>query len=242
MKIFIPNRFFYAITTCILLLLVASISYAEKRYIVDVLVVTLRDTPTDSYHSIKSLKTGSSFTVLDEQGKYIKVETTDGTIGWLPKQYTSATPPKSILVDELTRKINSITNEKEKLKHKTEQLSEQLAQKEQRINEAENKYALIKKTENKDLVNLQKQLDSVTKQYENLAKESKNIIQTTKERDALQNAYATLNQKVNNLEQENTSLATNQALYWFLAGGGVFVLGWIIGRFSCKRQKSSLTL
>jgi SH3 domain protein len=242
MKCLNRNRFAYALTSCIFILLIASIAYAEKRYVIDVLVVTLRDSPTDSSRSLKSLMTGSSFTVLDEQDKFIKVETTDGTIGWLPKQYTSTTPPKALLVDELNKKVESLSNEKEKLKNKTKQLSEQLAQKEQLINEVENKYSLIKKTENKDLVDLQKQLDVVTEQYENLRKESETTIQTAKERDLLQKSNAALNQKLANLERENTSLATKQALYWFLAGGGVFILGWLIGRLSCRRQKSSLTL
>jgi SH3 domain protein len=242
MKCLNRNRFAYALASCIFILLIASIAYAEKRYVIDVLVVTLRDSPTDSSRSLKSLMTGSSFTVLDEQDKFIKVETTDGTIGWLPKQYTSTTPPKALLVDELNKKVESLSNEKEKLKNKTKQLSEQLAQKEQLINEVENKYSLIKKTENKDLVDLQKQLDVVTEQYENLRKESETTIQTVKERDLLQKSNAALNQKLANLERENTSLATKQALYWFLAGGGVFILGWLIGRLSCRRQKSSLTL
>jgi SH3 domain protein len=242
MKGLLTNRYAYVVTACIMLLLIAAVAYAEKRYIVDVLVVTLRDSPDESYRSIKSLKTGNSFTVLEEQENFIKVETTDGTVGWLPKQYTTATPPKALLVDELTKKVETISNEKEKLKSKVEQFSEQIAQKEQIINEVENKYSLVKKTENKDLVNLQQQLDLVSKQYESLLKESETIVQTAKERDVLQKANTLLTQKVASLEQENTSLATQQALYWFLAGGGVLFLGWLIGRLSFKRQKSSLTL
>lgn len=230
------------LATCLITLLISTISYAEKRYVVDVLVVSLREGPDNSYPSLKSLKTGDSFTVLDEQNSFIKVETNDGLIGWLPSQYTTTNPPKIFLVDKLTRKVEAISKENETFESKTKQLTELLAVKEQKINELENKYSLIKKTENSDLISLQKQLDAITKDYDSLVKQSETTIQTKNERDTLAKNNAALLSKVATLEGENTSLANKQALYWFLAGGGVFIVGWIIGRVSSRRQRNSLTL
>ena len=242
MKSLAKIRYFCAFVTCISVLLTAAYSYAEKRYIVDVVVVSLREGPAGSYRAIKALKTGNSFTVLDEENNFIKVETSDGATGWLPKQYTSPTPPKSILADSLSQRVDLLSKQNETLRTKAKQVQEQLALKETEVTEVEQRYALVKKTENTDLIKLQKSLDAVTKQYDILVEKSKSAIQLSKDRDKFKKDVTSLSRKVETLEAENTSLANKQALYWFLAGGGVFILGWVLGRFSCRKQKSSLSL
>nr|MBF0221694.1 TIGR04211 family SH3 domain-containing protein [Desulfobulbaceae bacterium] len=242
MKNPIKLRLVSILTAGLLSLLITTLSQAEIRYVVDVLVVSLREGPDNSFASLKSLKTGDSFTLLDEQENFIKVETKEGLVGWLPTQYTTAKPPKAFLVDKLTQQVEKISKDKENLENKTKQLAEQLASKEQKINEVENRYSLIKKTENSDLISLQKQLDEITKEYESLVSQSETTIKTANERDFLAKNNAALLAKVASLEGENTNLANKQALYWFLAGGGVFIIGWIIGRVSSRRQRNSLTL
>lgn len=238
----IPQFFATGLITLLLILFTATLSYAEKRYIVDVLIVTLREGPSPSFRTIQSLKTGQSFTVLAEQGDFIKVETEDKTVGWLLSQYTSKTPPAVLQIEEITKKLETLSKENDKLKQTTIELKVKLKDKEKDLSEITEQYTLIKKSENSDLTHLQQLLDSMTEQYNALLEESKSTIQTVNERDLLLKQQSILQKKVSTLEDENTNLANKQGLYWFLAGAGILVLGWLVGRVSSKRPKSSLTL
>jgi len=55
---------------------------------------------------------------------------------------------------------------------------------------------------------------------------------------------ATMQEALARLQQTNAKLTSRENIYWFLTGGGVFLVGMMLGRISFKRQRhhSSLTL
>ena len=79
-----------------------------------------------------------------------------------------------------------------------------------------------------------------TQAYEGLRKNSENIIEITAERDQLRLSHAQLTAKAIGLEEERKAFQKKETTEWFLAGAGVLLLGWIIGKFSKSRRKSSL--
>lgn len=224
------------------LLLLPCASLAQTRYIIDTLVVSLRESPDQNSRSIKSLKTGESFTVIDEQDNFIKVATADGMQGWLPKQYTVPTPPNALLVQEMKDKITKVEAANKLLVATNTSLSEQLGQRGEEIVALKKEIETLQTSEQSDLIRLTEELNEAKASHDALVAESQEIIQTKQERDQLKNEVISLRDKATRLEKENSTIVDRQSMYWFLSGGGVFFLGWLIGKSTLRRQKSSLTI
>jgi SH3 domain protein len=62
------------------------------------------------------------------------------------------------------------------------------------------------------------------------------VVEIVEARDRLQKTNDQLSAEVSALTAENSDLMRTGALKWFLAGGGVFLLGWLIGKMSRKKQ------
>ena len=65
---------------------------------------------------------------------------------------------------------------------------------------------------------------------------SKTVVELTNERDRLKTLNDRLSTEAEHLRKENSLLKRLQILWWFLAGGGVFFVGWITGRVSRKKR------
>lgn len=215
---------------------------AETRYIGDTLVVALRNGPASSFSVVKTLRTGNKVDVLGEQGDYIHVSTDDDSEGWIQKQYTIADPPRGLLVPKLREKINQLILSNKHFSKEIANLKSQLTQKDE---EFQNKHAdiLTQESENQtELARLKQELDQKTAQYDELSEQSKQFINIRDERDSLKKSLTTQTNRVNSLEDENNHLANKQMFYWFLAGGGVLFIGWLIGVTSFKKRRPTLSL
>jgi len=62
------------------------------------------------------------------------------------------------------------------------------------------------------------------------------VVEITDERDRLKKENVKLTSTVRELTEENTDLNRNQSVRWFLAGAGVLLFGWLIGRISRKKR------
>ncbi len=65
---------------------------------------------------------------------------------------------------------------------------------------------------------------------------SKDAIELMNERDNLKTLNGRLSTEAEHLRKENSRLKRLQILWWFLAGAGVFFIGWITGRVSRKKK------
>jgi len=215
---------------------------AETRYIGDTLIVTLRDGPDNTFRTLKTVRTGTPLTVLDKQGAYLKVKTDDGIIGWVARQYTVSEPPSMLLVPKLKDKINQLTASNKQLNNNIKELKEKLAQRDTKFHTAHQEILDNLAASQEEAKKLKQELEKTTGQYNDLLAQSKNVIQVRRERDQFKKSNSLLKNKVATLEQENNAMANSQVIYWFLAGGGVFLVGWMIGKTSLKRKKTSLSL
>ena len=78
-------------------------------------------------------------------------------------------------------------------------------------------------------------LNKITKKYNALMKDSKDVVLLVEERDNLKASNSELQARTEQLNSENNELKKLQRIWWFGAGGGVFFVGWIVGKVS--RQK-----
>ena len=81
-------------------------AYADRRYVSDRLIVTLREAPRKDGMALRKLGTGTPVEVLEESGRYLRVRTEEGEEGWVGKQYISSEVPKPIIIAGLRKEID----------------------------------------------------------------------------------------------------------------------------------------
>jgi len=81
-------------------------AYADRRYVSDKLIVTLREAPRKDGMALRKLGTGTPVEVLEESGRYLRVRTEEDEEGWVGKQYISSEVPKPIIIAGLRKEID----------------------------------------------------------------------------------------------------------------------------------------
>ena len=222
------------------LLCSATVAWAETRYISDQLVVSVRAQPQNGSETIVYLKTDTPVEVLEVGEQYIHVKTTNGEVGYIQKSYLTEQTPKATVINRLTR-------ENEGLQERVRELEKQYREVFAKGDEAQKKVLSDLENSRIQIAELDKalrksetELAERTRAYETLKKNAGNIIEITAERDQLRISHEELTTAVTNLDEERKELLKKETIQWFLTGAGVLFLGWVIGKFSRSRRKSSL--
>src|SRR5210317_727754 len=133
-----PMRYFSIIFTLIIIAsnVIVPLAEAETRYVGDELVITLRQGKSTNHKILKNLKTGTPVEVLEEGQTYLKVRTSDGTEGYVLRQYISSKTPKTYRIEELATentklldKINELQKTKSSLENQLHEIQEKNDQK-----------------------------------------------------------------------------------------------------------------
>ncbi len=200
--------------------------WADTRYVSDTLVITVRTGQGTNYQIIETIRTGTRVEVLEDGDKYVKVRTPKGNEGYALTQYISSAIPKSVQIQQLNTQIESLQSE--------------LA-KQQEVAQSKIAEASSSEEENSSLSTqleaTRKSLHKVQDDYELLLKNSQNVISLSEENEALVEQNKQLNNELVVLREENSDFHRSNMIQWFLAGGGVFFFGWLIGKISRKKQR-----
>lgn len=211
----------------LILLIPASQGLAETRYISDQLVVTVRSGQGTQYSILETLRSDSAVEILEDGSKYVKARTRKGTEGYILKQYISSKLPKSVQIKRLQAEVT-------KLNQSLEQVQQQSAQGQSAADSANNRATAL----DNQLEQTRNELKATSEQYEQLLKRSQNVVSLTDENEQLVTQNADLNKELMVLREENINFHRSNMVQWFLAGGGVFFGGWLIGKISRKKQRS----
>ena len=84
---------------------------ADRRYVSDRLIITLREAPDSDSRVLRTLMTGAPVEVLEESGRYLRVRTEAGEEGWVAEQYITPETPKPIIIAQLKDEINRLREE-----------------------------------------------------------------------------------------------------------------------------------
>lgn len=212
--------------TALLIFLLVSPALAETRYVVDQLVVNLRDSKGNQYKTLKNLKTGTPLEILEEDNTFVKARVKSGEEGYILRQYVTKKTPGPIIIAKLER-------EQARLKKELEQLKKSSASQIELKNSAEDELTELDKA----LKQSQQEMKLLAEKYENLRFKSEHIVQLAEERDMLDTEHEKLSVEVQELRKENEGFQRSSAIRWFLAGGGVFLFGWLIGKISRKNRR-----
>lgn len=100
------------IITGFYLIILSSAVFAETVYVTDVLHLGMHVSP-GSGKKIETLITGSELTVLEKTRTHTKVRTSSGKTGWAKSAYLVSEKPARLLVDQLMKKNQKLTNKLE---------------------------------------------------------------------------------------------------------------------------------
>lgn len=231
------NRPVLSLLVLAVALVLTSVSaYADTRYVSDTLVITMRTGAGDEYRIIKTLKTDTPVEVLEESGEYLKVRVKDGTEGWVLKQYISPDTPKPTIISRLRNEIDRLKSDIAKLDRERDALRKNLQSEKGQLTSTVKDLQKTLGEKNAEIKDLTGQLNDVTARYNRLLEDSKDVVNIVNERDMLTEENERLASEKDVLQKKNTKLARTQMIYWFLAGGGVFFIGWIAGQFSRRKR------
>ncbi len=197
---------------------------AKTQYIQPSSEVAVRRGQGTDFKIVAMVRDGVSVEFLEANEDYAKVRLANGKEGWMLKRFLSNEPP-------LKELVVSLRAEKEDLK--------------QREIETGQKFEAISST----LSQTEKELDSTLEErnqiradYQTLQENTANVIQIRNNLQKTTKENKTLAQKLSLMEQESENMKNDKALKWFLAGGGVLLIGIIIGRMTSqsRRRKPSL--
>lgn len=170
---------------------------AETKYIIDVLVVDVRDSMGAKYNKIATIKTGEAVEVLEEAKRFVKVRTGKGDVGYIAKQYVSSDLPKKRIISNLQSEVKSMKNKVEKLQADKAVYDDKL-----QASGAQNK------SYQQEIAGLTSELENTHKELENLAVQNHTLQekvdqfgQLTAERDQLRAELKKLEPRINVLQQ-----------------------------------------
>jgi len=225
MKLMKSNSRVILVLLFLLLLGAPAAALAETKFITDTLVVSVRSGPGAQNPVLRKIKTGTPFQVVEERQEHVKLRLDDGLEGWVPKQYVSSQIPNEHIIAQLRSEVERLNSTIAQLEKDPSEVAAQLRT-------ATEQAATYKQ----EAESAKAQLADISSKYELLLEQSQNVVEIVKERDELLQNKTGLMQQAEELKRENTYLRRKGMVQWFLAGGGVFLAGWLTGKVS--RRKS----
>ena len=198
----------------------------ETRYVTDEFEITMRSGTSTSNSIVRMLRSGEAITVLEEDlaSQYSLVETDGGKQGYV---------------------LNRFLMEKPAAKQTLLELEERFAQQQQRLEEQATEVAELKqkldseKTDNGALKSTLRASEQELAQVRTAAQDTLNILA---QNEQLQTTVEQLRQEKTQLSETNSELSDSTRLDWFVRGGVVcliaFVIGIVVTRIRWKKQDS----
>ncbi|MBL7004249.1 MAG: TIGR04211 family SH3 domain-containing protein [Gammaproteobacteria bacterium] len=208
------------------ILLFAQPSLAETRYITDEFKVTLRTGSSTSNNIVSMLKSGQAVKVIehDKVSKYSLVETNKGKQGYVLTRYLKSQPSGRELYAELKVKHEQQIEHISALEIELEALKQQNAQM------------------NSEMKSLYNELSQTSKELEQLENKTRNTLEILNKNKIHLAVIEQLKIEKKILDEENAAYKDRTAMDWFIRGGAVsliaFLIGIIVTRIRWKKRES----
>jgi len=204
---------------------IPSTSLAGSWYVRPSAEIPLRTGKGQEYRILAVLQEGSQVKLLEDNGTWARVRTSSGKEGWMVRRYLSTSPPLEDVVAKLkARKVQA------------EKRAAYISKKLDKVSSASNQCK-----HNLEVCILER--DRTKKAYEALKVDASNTIYLKQSLSKTTKQLQEIRQKLIATEEENRHFKNNDRIKWFLAGGGVLILGWIAGLIAGRgRKRKSLVL
>jgi SH3 domain protein len=204
----------------ILILLEADLVLAaegRKIYVSDTLYVVVRRGPSLESGPVDNIHTGQTLILLDESAdkQWVKIQTPGAKTGWVMRRYLMDKPPLALYLNagQLDENGDNIADALNKLNEQN-QLSQDTLRESEEARQA-----------------LEKRLQTTTA-------DCASAITLRQERDSFEAKLAEQEKFLQEIKLENESLGFSNNLQWFLTGGAVMMLGWLLGWLFGRRRSS----
>lgn len=208
-----------------LLLVLGPLSaFAATLYISDELTVPLRRGPSNGHKIINAaLPSGLALEVLGEDSAagFTQVRTPNGVEGWVPTQYLADQPVAKDRLAAANKRIETLEAQLKSTRENYQDVRGSRSEIEGRAN------------------NLTKENQRLQTELAEIRRVSATAITQFNENKQLKSDNASLQAQVSQLSDQVRSLERNAMLRWFLAGGALVLLGFILGAWIKSRPKRS---
>jgi SH3 domain protein len=198
----------------------------RQMYVTDEFEVTLRSGTSTSNEILMLLKSGQSVKVLDDDPitQYSLVEADNGKQGYILTRYLVETPSARQRLAELQRGIADQKQENQALKLELTNLQAELNNE---LSQSET---------------LEMTLNTTEEELEQIRQDSQSTLDIIEINRTLEATVGDLRQQETLLSDENDQLKDRTKINWFMYGGGVSLLAFLVGilvtRIRWKKQDS----
>ena len=208
----------------ICLLAFSAAASAEKMYVNDKIRITIRSGPGISVKVIAEAESGQTMDVQEAQEGWSRVVLPDGKEGWALSRFLTKNKPKEAQLkalqkahDEAAARVDALTRENEQLKEENQKLDLMAGENRRALEEVSHAYDALK-TESKDFLKVKSAYENVSQRF-------------TEQQETAEMLKARM---------ENLEWRKNAA--FFIGGGVLVLLGFLIGVMSRggSRRKSPL--
>ena len=201
------------------LLALANPALAERMYVVDELIITIRQNRSISGNVVGRAKSLDKVEVLEGDENWAKVRTEDGTTGWVQKRYLTETMPEALRLKNvqeenahLAETVQTLEQENQRLKSLSDDLEKKLA----------NEKAVLSKLET---------------DYRELGENAADYLVIKKEYEESRNQLTAVKAEAEELRRASNESINSRRIKWFITGGVVLLAGWLVGIISARRKK-----
>jgi len=208
---------------------------AEIQYVSDVLIISVKEGQDPDAPTVGYLRSATPLEVLEETEEMMRIQTEKGLQGWVRKKFIVTAKPKALIIKELEVKITQLEGDIKTIQDgsNSQILETQASGYKQEIAEL----TRVLKIESKTRLAQQKELKQINAKYQELSKKSKDSANISKELTSLKNENKALEEKISSQPAIDSPPMLSGNMKWFLIGGGVLLLGFLIGR-SIKGKRS----
>ncbi len=208
---------------------------SETLYVKPSSEITMRRGQGTDFKIIAVIRDGTPVDVLTSTDDWAQVRLEDGKEGWVLRRFLSEEPPLGEQVQQLQREKQVLSQTTQSLKQRVDSL---IAERD----EIEGRLSDEKEQVEKELNECVVERTTINDQFLRLQEDTADVIQTKNDLEQAQAQVADLDQQLSQLQEKTRRLRKTETLKWFLAGGGVFFGGWLIGMISRRSRKKRSSL
>ncbi|MEN8212172.1 MAG: TIGR04211 family SH3 domain-containing protein [Thermodesulfobacteriota bacterium] len=101
--------------------------FARTGYVSDMLFLTFRQGPGNSYASKKTLQSNTPVMILEEKNGFYKVELKSKEVGWVDKNFIIFTLPKTLMINKLEKENKNLSIRIMELESSVRELQDKLS-------------------------------------------------------------------------------------------------------------------
>jgi SH3 domain protein len=197
----------------------AGLAQAEAWYVTDSLEITMRTGPALDRKITAMLKSGQSMEIIEKGDEWSLVQLPNGREGWVLNRFIKAELPKGIQLEVLQKKYDDLMVGADAPLKKLKEVS------------GENTRLRT------DLEQTKRDLGELQKSYQELRKTTADARRIKKERDQLSKALTDKSKETIELKTALAGAEKENTLWWFIAGAGVLLFGFVLGFAVRPRRK-----